>query len=83
MAESRVKRDTRSYWEEQQLELDGEGNFGNRAYLEIESKSGRKSIFGLSDGILCVSVKDVEVTDAIFTEEGACHAAVESMQRMR
>lgn len=74
MAESKVKRDMRS------LGVGGEEGperVKGGAYLEINCVAGPHAFFGQSNGILCVSVEELEVADLVASEDRSGHGAVE------
>jgi hypothetical protein len=51
-----------------------------KTHLKINRMSFVQAVLELADGILCMAVKVIEVTDSIPAEKGACHRPMELPQ---
>jgi hypothetical protein len=51
---------------------------GCPAHLEVNRISSAEPIYSLSDGIVGMSIEDVEIGNSLSSEERTCYAAVES-----
>jgi hypothetical protein len=74
VAESIVKRDTISYETSSQVRW---LIVNSSTYLEVNRISSIEPSLDLPDGIVSVAIKNVEVGNALFIEEGPSYTAME------
>jgi hypothetical protein len=55
----------------------------NDLYLEVNKIASSKSICGLSDRMICMTIEDVKVSNSLFVEKRAGHAAMKSSTARR